>query len=453
MVRLYDSNAIKQQINEEKAAARAYVSLAEGEDRPLTADEEKAVSQHLEAIGSDGLDGTEPTGLQAKFSQALKYERLMASVVPEGEGEILERASRQPARIRVRPGFGKLQNFKGEDAAAEAYACGRWLLAVSRNHEDSRRWIENNGEQYGVSLAHTEGTDSAGGYTVPDPLTSAIIDVVDRFSIMRPLCRVVPMTSDTLKVPKRLTGLTVDYPGEATGITAADKTWGQVSLAVVKRSVMTKVSRELNEDSLIAVMDDLAMEVGRAFGLQEDNEIVNGDGTGTYGSETGILSALNANAKTVMAGGNTAFTDVTLANIETLRSTLPDKYWGMQPVFVMRRDTWNAIVIPLLRAAAGGAPITDITGAIGPNIYGDPVVFTDQMPTTAVSTSAMLFGSFRDGVVIGQRSEYDLEASDHFAFDEDVTTLKAGRRYDINVHSLGTAATDRAIVSLDTAAA
>ena len=53
-------------------------------------------------------------------------------------------------------------------------------------------------------------------------------------------------------------------------------------------------------------MDQLVSRMAYEFAKQEDNEFINGDGTGTYGGEQGLLSALGtAGVATADTGDST----------------------------------------------------------------------------------------------------------------------------------------------------
>jgi HK97 family phage major capsid protein len=62
--------------------------------------------------------------------------------------------------------------------------------------------------------AQGEGVDGAGGFLVPEELMANIIVLREQFGVFRQECQVVPMGSDTLNWPRRLTGLTATFTGE-----------------------------------------------------------------------------------------------------------------------------------------------------------------------------------------------------------------------------------------------
>ena len=446
---LYDSRAIAARISDLLAESGAMQDLAISEQRELTPDEDARFNTIMDEIG----DAEARTGLHAQLDRAKKFEALRAAAgkprnaVPPGRlgnsgGSGGDGGDEVP--IRVRHIMPRLKAYREPRAA---YDASQWLLAV-RGNQDSAAYCSRNG--IAIRAAATEGTNSAGGYLVPDPMSSAIQEVMDLYGVAARMgCRVIEMTADTLSVPKRLSGLTVDYPGEAAAIDLTDKSWTNVSLAVVKRATLSKISTELTQDSAINVVDDLTTEIGAAFGLQRDNELINGDGTGTYGSETGLISAIHANAVVSLDGASqTAFSNTDMADINALIAALPEKFHPGAS-FLMRRGTWDGVVVPLI-LAAGGATTADYGGGLQPSLMGMPVYFSDYMPTTAAAKFVMFLGQWRNAVMIGERAGTSVAVSTDYAFNEDVVTVRATRRYDINVHSLGTAVGDRAYVGLKT---
>ncbi|GAH11072.1 unnamed protein product, partial [marine sediment metagenome] len=72
---------------------------------------------------------------------------------------------------------------------------------------------------------------------------------------------------------------------------------------------------------------------------------------------------------------------------------------------------------------------------------------------TAVSTKCVLYGNFKEAVIIGDRIGIDIFVSPHRYFDEDVLGVRAVSRYDINVHEPGTAGAAGAFVAFSTGSA
>lgn len=432
MITIYNSKAIREQIADKAAAADALVALAEQEERDLTAEEKTTFDNIIAEIGEEEAN----TGLYADLSQALKFEKIKAGLSkPAGTSTPDPRTSDDASRIvAVGPAWeGGLKSFTGKDAGKRAYDCGQWFSAIYGNAE-AREYCNNNNIPI-IKAAQTGSSDAAGGYTVPNIVSSTVWDVAALFGAIRRLANITPMTSDTLNIPKRAGGLTVQYPNQAAATTLSDKTWGQVALSVVKRATLTKVARELINDSVINVIDDLIQEIGRAIGTATDNEGINGDASATYGGESGLED--QGSLPSITGAGNT-FEELTLANFTSVIGQLPEKHHS-NASWLMSRTGYAQSAERLLYAAGGNTTMQLEGGAMRRQIFGYPVEFSDQMPAEANSATAAYFGDFRAGMYIGQREDVEVRTSDDYAFNEDVTTVRGTARYDIDVHEAGAA--------------
>ena len=424
----------KEKIADLQDEVQAIVNLAENDDRELNDDESTRVDECL-----------------AEIQILRENEQRLEKVESEKQRVALARQPQQQDAPKILPAIPKakarLHAFKGEQAERDAYHAGQWIKAQFLNDAAAKQFCNDHGLILG---AQTGGTNSEGGFLVPDPLSDAIIDVRDSVGVARQISRVIPMTSDTLSVPKRSGGLTIDYPSEAGSITASDKAWANVSLAVKKQATLSKVSNELLADAVINVADDLASEIGFAFAQASDNELINGDGSSTYGSETGVISALGAAGKVTLDSGETSQSSVTLADLHSVAGKLGDKHHA-QAVWVMNRSFYSNVVQKLVYAA-GGNTVSDIAGGSGASLFGYQVYLTEQMPADAADKCIALFGAFVNGVVIGDRDGVEIAMSDSVYFADDCMGIRATARNDINVHDAGDGSDAGAIVGLFTAA-
>lgn len=127
--------------------------------------------------------------------------------------------------------------------------------------------------------ALAEATDSAGGYTVPDILSSRLIDKARAQSVvMRAGAQTVPLTSDKNTIAKVLTDPTPAWREEAGALANEDATFGAVVLTPRSLAVSVDISAELMADSLnlsTALPDMLAA----AMAVELDRVALNGSGT------------------------------------------------------------------------------------------------------------------------------------------------------------------------------
>ncbi|HCK40544.1 MAG TPA: phage major capsid protein [Planctomycetaceae bacterium] len=461
---------LQDELNAKISEAESLNALAERENRDFTLVEKKRWDAWFGPNGSIEKKKNEIAAAKETESrrESLSLQRAATSPGPfgtlsnpnifPGTGKIMAHSNGNTPQPEVRLISQPLKAFKGPEAQQNAFDCGLWLKSfLARGaggyDEESERRISGRG--WDIRGTATEGTPSAGGYLVPTPLSNAIIDVRQLAGISRALSHVVPMTSDTLDVAKKTAGTTVYYPGEAGTITDSDQTWGSVTLNAKKRAILSYISQELNDDSIIPVMDDLASQMGLDLAIQEDNEYINGDGTSTYGNVEGLKSAIGSAGINDATAGSDTWPELALVDFTDTMGLLQSKYWPRGVSWLCSAQFYYSTMLNLM-CDAGGNAISDIEMGqrVGrPLFLGSPVYFSSQMPiATAAGTICAYFGSFADGVMIGDRLGVRIAQSDQFAFDTDRLAIRATSRYDIVCHDVGDASTAGAIVALKTAA-
>ncbi len=152
----------------------------------------------------------------------------------------------------------------------------------------------------------SEGTDGAGGFTVPAPLARQFIDALRAQSIViRAGAVTVPMDSDTLQIAKLASDPAFAWRAELAAVGTGDPTFSRVLFTAKSCAVLVKCSRELLEDSVNAEQM-LLQAFANAAALEIDATALCGTGTGNQ--PTGILNAAGIN--TVSMGTNgAAFAD------------------------------------------------------------------------------------------------------------------------------------------------
>ncbi len=157
--------------------------------------------------------------------------------------------------------------------------------------------------------ALSEGSDSAGGYTVPDILSATLIDLARANSVvMRAGAQTVPLTSDSNNWARLLTDPVPAWRAEAGSVAESDPTFGLMQMIPRSLAVQTKVSVELMEDSINLATElprvlaaAMAVELDRVALLgsgsaPEPEGIANTSGIGTTAQDAAITNYLNLNA-------------------------------------------------------------------------------------------------------------------------------------------------------------
>lgn len=365
---------------------------------------------------------------------------------PSGDVDDLDR---DPPRGRIATfnSGAKLKAFAdNREGHSSALRSGMWLRAALLGEAKALNWCQSNGVNVDIRAAHSAGDNAKGGVLVPEELSRTIIRLVEEFGVFRRNTRVVPMTSDTLNIPRRTGGLTAHYVGENTEGTESDTAWNNVSLVAKKLMILTRMSSEISEDAIISMADILAMEAALAFAEKEDNVGFIGTGSGADGGIVGVLvkalDAAHSNAKVTASGaGNSAdvFAELTADHLLELMAAVPK--------FARRGAAWycsptaKSLVIDAIKMAGGGTTSQMLAERMSDSFLGYPVqestVFPDD-PAEDLSGKVMLaFGNLAQASTLGSRREMRFATTDSRYWEADQIGVKATMRHDINVHDLG----------------
>jgi HK97 family phage major capsid protein len=227
---------------------------------------------------------------------AATYENMETEVV--NLGKEIERLERQAAldlelsqatsqALKTVPGVGE----KKQGRATDEYTRAFW------------KHMRNRGD-FEVRNALTIGTDSEGGYLVPDEFERTLIEALEEENIMRQLAKVITTSSGDKKIPVVASKGTAAWVDEEGAIPEDDDAFGQVSIGAYKVATMIKVSEELLNDSIFNLESYIAREFARRIGAKEEEAFLVGDGSGkpagifddTHGGEIGVTTS-TANIK------------------------------------------------------------------------------------------------------------------------------------------------------------
>jgi len=333
-----------------------------------------------------------------------------------------------------------------QGAAKKAYRFGRFAAAVLLGHEQSQAWCRDN--NIAIAKANVEGGDpTLGGWAVPEEFAQDIIDLREQYGVFRNLTKVVPMSSDTRTVSRRVEGVTLYYVGEGKAPTASQIRRNRVRLNAKKLAALIPFSSELDEDSYVDFGNEVMEEVAWAYAYAEDLAGFIGDGTSTYGGMVGVVEKLKALgggtvaniAGLVVASGN-AWSEITLSDFFAVVGRLP-QYADTPKCGWVTSRTFYFTVMMKLAAAAGGTPMSElIDGVRRPMFLGYPVFFSQVFPNSEANSQVpCIFGDLSKASTMGDRRSLSIAISDQALFEEDELLLRATQRFDINVHDVGNA--------------
>lgn len=351
---------------------------------------------------------------------------------------------------------GTLKAFRGANAQRDAYESGQWIGAVVYGMEGCRQWCRDNGVETRVL---TLSTNTGAGYLAPAATINALIDLKEERGVLRRNADVVPMSTETVMVPRRTGGVTIQAVGEnpSSDITASDPSVDQIELVARNWAGLTKVSRSLSEDAAISIADFVTSEMAYGMADKEDEAGFNGDGTSTYHGIFGAMAKIDdgnhAGSIYDAASGNTAFSTLDLADFEGALGQLPT-YAQANARWYISREGFYASMARLMDAA-GGNTIDTLAGGTGMQFLGRPVVITDVLfKTLTASTEQVmcLVGDLRQAITLGDRRDFSIQVLNELYAARLQTGILGWSRFDINVHELGDATNAGSLIGLKTPA-
>ena len=257
------------------------------------------------------------------------YEKMEADVVALGKE--IERLERQAAidREMDQPTASPLvsrpvaPNDKKRGRASDEYRNAFWGMIRNRNLTP------------GVMNDLQIGTDTEGGYLVPDEFEHTLVQGLEEENVLRSLCTVIQTSSGDRKIPIVTAHGTASWVDEEDSIPTSDETFGQISIGAHKVATMIKVSDELLQDSVFNLESYIAAEFARRIGAAEEEAFITGNGTG---KPTGLLHATNGAGIGVTTGGNTPTADEIFDLVHSIKSV-----YRRKAVFLLNDSTLKAI--------------------------------------------------------------------------------------------------------------
>jgi HK97 family phage major capsid protein len=246
--------------------------------------------------------------------------------------------------------------------------------------------MRNKNNNFDVQNALQVGTDSEGGFLVPDEFEATLIEALEDENIIRQLANVVTTSSGDKKIPVVASKGTADWTDEEAPMHESDNAFGLVTIGAHKLTTMLKISEELLNDSVFDLASYIAKEFARRIGRTEEDAFVIGNGTG---KPTGFLNATGGADIGVTAASATA---ITMDEVIDLFYSLKAPY-RRNSIFLMNDTTVKAI--RKLKDGTGNYLWQPSVQAGQPDtILNRPVKTSSSVPTIASDTKTIAFGDF-----------------------------------------------------------
>jgi len=265
------------------------------------------------------------------------------------------------------------------------------------------KMVRDRSAHYSVYNALQVGTDSEGGFLVPDEYERTLVQALEEENKLRSLCKVIRTASGDRKIPLVASHGTASWVDEEGLIPESDDAFGMISLGAHKVASIIKVSDELLQDSVFDVESYIASEFARRVGDAEEAAFINGDGSG---KPFGMLHETNGAA----TGVTTAGASITAEELIDLVYSLKAPY-RKRALFLFNDQTIKAI--RKLKDGSGQYIWQPSLQAGQPNtLLGYSYETSSHMPVIGAGAKPILFGDFssywiadRDGRSIKRLNE------------------------------------------------
>ena len=333
-------------------AAKAFLDSHRGEDGTLSAEDDAIFNKMMDDVDKLGREIARMEKMEAMDVEMSKATSKPLTSAPT------TRMEDEPVSKTGRGGNGYAKNFWNA------------MRSKSVSHE--------------VLNALQVGTDSEGGYLVPDEYERTLIEALEDQNIFRQLAHVIHTSSGDRKIPVVASKGTASWIDEEAQYPESDDAFGQVSIGAYKLATMIKISEELLNDSVFDMPAYIAKEFARRIGAAEEEAFFTGNGTGkplgilaaTGGAETGVTAA--------------AADKITMDEVIDLFYSLRAPY-RRNAVFIM-----NDATVKALRKLKDGQGQylwqPSITASTPDTILNRPVYTSGFMPTLATGNKTILFG-------------------------------------------------------------
>ncbi len=290
--------------------------------------------------------------------------------------------------------------FRSGDSMAD-YARGRSSMERT-NVEPGEvlRALAVGAQTEGERRALSEGTDSAGGYTVPEVLSTQMIDSLRKKSRVFQLgAGSIPLDSNKHTFAKLVSDPSPAWRAELDSVGTGDPTFGSIEFAPKSLAVLVRVSEELLQDS-VNIGASLNRSLAEALALEVDRVALLGSGSSN--EPTGLENM--SSVQSISLGTNGA----AIADYTPLLDAIEDLQEANAG------DVSGAVMAPRTLRVFNG--LTDSTGQPlrrPSSIESMPMLQSTQVPIdqtqgTATNASSIYLGDFSN-LIVGFRQRLKIE--------------------------------------------
>lgn len=300
------------------------------------------------------------------------------------------------------------------------------------------RDIYGDGESSVINKLLIMGDGPSGGFLVPEVLSSAFIDILMPYAVVRSMgVTTMPMESGNMTINGGDTAPTAAYLSEAAAIVASTATFLQVKLVAKKLGGFVPLSNDIMRTSNPAADNIVAGWLLKVIANREDLAFIRGDGTAD--TPVGLRNLPNTTATmTATPTYLTVAADLAAAKLAMRQADLPFNNRG-----ILMSPRTESYLENLQNTVTGTYPYKDEMAS--GKLTGLPYNVTTQIPENlgGGTESELYYVNFGD-VIVGDTMNVRLDVSKEAsyvdsssvtrsAFQNDLTLLRAICEHDIGV--------------------
>jgi len=296
-----DWKNIFKEVEEEKKPE--VVETPEAKEKPEVVEEPKEEPKVEASFDADKLADQLATKIAKAVSEAKGFNERDTS-------SLKEQIAHKDLKSVDYPAAGELGSLSREQKMVTWFKA---LINKDRSLEADR-----------VFKALIEGTDSQGGYLVPEEWRAEVFRILPDYSVMRKLATIIPMKHDTFNLTTLIAEPAAYWTAEYASKSTTSAEFDQVVLSPNDLVCLIPVTHQLIDDAHIDIIRFITQLFAEKIGRTEDKAFFAGTGTG---QPTGIRSC--AGVATTAVGGAGTYKDLLTALYglpQTVRSA-PKTAW------------------------------------------------------------------------------------------------------------------------------
>nr|DAZ62498.1 MAG TPA: major capsid protein [Caudoviricetes sp.] len=366
-------NELRQKRAQKLSAARAFLESNRTADGVLSSDDDAAYTRMENEIAALG----------SEIARLERLEEMDAKLSLPVNTPITEKPE-QPAKAETKTG-----------RATDEYKQAFWNATRHKDKDKLTPEMRN---------ALQVGTDSEGGYLVPDEFENRLIDGLKDATVIRSHAYVFKTSNGLHKIPIVASHGSAAWIDEEGAYTESDDAFGQVQLDAHKVGTIIKVSEELLNDSAFDLEGYIYSEFIRRIGDKEEEAFLVGNGSS---KPTGILNATG--------GGQVG---VTTASATTITADeLIDLFYSLKAPY-RKSAVWvfNDATMKIVRKLKDGSGQylwqPGLKDGESDTILGRPYFTSSAVPTVAAGAKTVIFGDLnyywigdREGITFRRLNE------------------------------------------------